>query len=202
MAKNKLIRMSEDEFYEKYNPVKNHLDANAAFDGCMFETYGTEVDYVSAFAKNEDRKKVWTIIEAEGNFYYLSGYHIVNRFGYLITEEAFPEDQDIEVELDNEIDDSRLHTAIFVKEITVIDPDTKGEVEIAIYKHEGGGMFGVDSSFLDQVVNTDDFDRPIIPDLFSYNGVEEGTISHVVLMDVSRPDTLDSFIENADLPQD
>lgn len=42
--------------------------------------------------------------------------------------------------------------AKFVKEITVVDPDSKGEVEIAIYKHENGGMFGIDSSFIDQVL--------------------------------------------------
>ena len=76
-----------------------------------------------------------------------------------------------------------MKTAKYVKEITVIDPDTQGEVEIAIYKHENGGMFGIDGSFLDQVVNTDEFDRPIIPDPFSDSDVEEGTINHVVLFD-------------------
>ena len=54
--------------------------------------------------------------------------------------------------------------AKFVKEITVIDPDSMGEVEISIYKHEGGGMFGIDSSYLDQCV---DDDEPIIPDPFA-----------------------------------
>jgi len=76
-----------------------------------------------------------------------------------------------------------MRTAVFVKVVTVTDPDTKGLVELSIYKHEGGGMFGIDSSFLDQVVNTDEFDRAIIPDIFSDNGVEEGTISHVLLFE-------------------
>jgi hypothetical protein len=44
------------------------------------------------------------------------------------------------------------NTAKFVKEIKVIDPDTKGEVHLAVYKHEGGGMFAIDSSFVDQVL--------------------------------------------------
>jgi hypothetical protein len=74
-------------------------------------------------------------------------------------------------------------TAKFVAEIVVTDPDSGGLVEVEIYKHENGGMFGMDSSFLDQCVNTDEFDRPIIPDPFSDNDVEEGTISHVVLFD-------------------
>jgi len=76
-----------------------------------------------------------------------------------------------------------MKKAYFVTEITVIDPDSKGEVEVAMYKHENGGMFGVDSSFLDQVVNTDDFDRPIIPDPFSDSEAEEGEIEHVLLFD-------------------
>jgi hypothetical protein len=76
-----------------------------------------------------------------------------------------------------------MKTAKFIKEITVIDPDSKGEVEVEIYKHENGGIFGIDSSFLDQCVNTDEFDRPIIPDPFSDSDVEEGTIDHVVLFD-------------------
>jgi hypothetical protein len=40
--------------------------------------------------------------------------------------------------------------AKFVKEITVVDPDTKGEVKMEVYKHEGGGMFAIDSSFVEQ----------------------------------------------------
>lgn len=36
-----------------------------------------------------------------------------------------------------------------IKTIIVIDPDSKGEVEIEIYKLEGGGMVGIDASFLE-----------------------------------------------------
>lgn len=38
---------------------------------------------------------------------------------------------------------------VFVKTVMVIDPDSKGEVEIEIYKLEGGGMVGLDASFLE-----------------------------------------------------
>jgi len=44
------------------------------------------------------------------------------------------------------------NTAKFVKEIIEIDPDTKGEVHMAVYKHQNGGMFAIDSSFIDQVL--------------------------------------------------
>lgn len=42
--------------------------------------------------------------------------------------------------------------AKFVKEIEVTDPDTGGTVALAIYKTDGGGMVGIDSSFLEQDV--------------------------------------------------
>lgn len=57
-----------------------------------------------------------------------------------------------------------MRTAKFVKVITVVDPDTNNEVQLEVYKHENGGMFAVDSSFLEQVARTDEEDRPIIPD--------------------------------------
>ena len=74
-----------------------------------------------------------------------------------------------------------MNKAYFVKEITVIDPDSKGEVELEVYKHENGGMFAVDSSFLDQVARTDDYDRPIVPDPLC--DVEDDVLDEVVLFD-------------------
>jgi len=74
-----------------------------------------------------------------------------------------------------------MKKAYFVTEVKVIDPDSKGEVEVAIYKHENGGMFGIDSSFLDQVARTDDFDRPIVPDPLC--DVEDDVLDEVVLFD-------------------
>ncbi len=80
------IVISEDEFYEQYHPIKNHLDENASFDGCMFETYDEELEYVKSMVETG---KVWTILDGEGdNLLYSSGYHFVNRIGYLITEES------------------------------------------------------------------------------------------------------------------
>jgi hypothetical protein len=56
--------------------------------------------------------------------------------------------------------------AKFVKEITVIDPDTKGEVELAVYKHENGGMFAIDSSYADQVLDENDSTEMCMADPF------------------------------------
>jgi hypothetical protein len=42
--------------------------------------------------------------------------------------------------------------AKFVKEIVVIDPDSQGEVSMSVFKHENGGMFALDSSYIEQVL--------------------------------------------------
>jgi hypothetical protein len=57
-----------------------------------------------------------------------------------------------------------MNQATFVVEVTVVDPDSKGDVQLSVFKHENGGMFAVDSSFLDQCFD-DDVD-PLIPDPF------------------------------------
>ena len=54
--------------------------------------------------------------------------------------------------------------AKFVNEITVIDPDSKGEVQLAVYKHDNGGMFAIDASYLEQTF--DDDEDVEIPDPF------------------------------------
>jgi hypothetical protein len=56
--------------------------------------------------------------------------------------------------------------AKFVKDITVIDPDTLGEVQIGIYKHENGGMFGIDASYADQVLDEGDDTEMCVADPF------------------------------------
>jgi len=40
----------------------------------------------------------------------------------------------------------------FIGQTIVIDPDTKGEVTIEIYKLDGGGIVGVDASFLETML--------------------------------------------------
>jgi hypothetical protein len=58
--------------------------------------------------------------------------------------------------------------ATFVKEVTVIDPDSKGEVELAVFKHSNGGMFALDSSFIVQCLDEDN--DPEIADPLNENG--------------------------------
>lgn len=58
-----------------------------------------------------------------------------------------------------------MNKAKFVKEVIVTDPDTKGEVSLSVFKHQNGGMFAVDSSYLDQIFEDDD--EALIPDPFA-----------------------------------
>jgi len=44
-----------------------------------------------------------------------------------------------------------MKKAKFVQVVTIKDPDTKGQVELSIYKHENGGMFAMDSSYIGQL---------------------------------------------------
>lgn len=62
METTKIENVAEEEFYEKFKRQKNHFDKNASFDGCMFETYGEELDYVFEMSKTS---RVLTIIEGD-----------------------------------------------------------------------------------------------------------------------------------------
>ena len=99
--------ISEDEFYEKFNLCKNKINKDAPFDGCMFETFGDEINFVLK-VKNSNPLKIWTITDTEDKLYYESGYHIVNRLGYLITEEETENNIDYIVELEN-FDDDKIN---------------------------------------------------------------------------------------------
>lgn len=60
-----------------------------------------------------------------------------------------------------------MQKAKYIKIVEVNDPDTDGVVELAVYKHENGGMFAIDSSFVDQVADMIlNDDRAIIVDPF------------------------------------
>ncbi len=93
------IEMSEDEFDEQYPLLTNHLNPHASWafgdgPGCLFETYGKELDFV----RSQDPRIIWTLVDGDdGNQYVMSGYHLVNRVGYLVSTIPFPDDTDIEV---------------------------------------------------------------------------------------------------------
>ena len=90
------IEMTEDEWFETYKPIKNHIDIHSSFDGHMFETYGDEVEFVKA----QDENRIWMYGDGDdGGSYVWSGWHYVNRIGYFITEVPCPADTTIQVQI-------------------------------------------------------------------------------------------------------
>lgn len=78
-----MITLTDTEWADTYKPITNHLDTDASVDGTMFETYGDELDFV----RSQDPSKIWTYADDDyGNPYIASGYSLVNRIGYFITE--------------------------------------------------------------------------------------------------------------------
>lgn len=102
-----MINLTEEQFNEQFTPVQNHIDDNASFDGCMFETYSPQIDFVAEMNKEN---RVITIIESDSeyetnhdgesvaNLYYISGYHLVNRLGFLILDKPYTEDFEVKIE--------------------------------------------------------------------------------------------------------
>lgn len=103
-----LIEITEDEFDATYPLKTNHLNPHAGWvygetGGCLFETYGEELDFV----RQQDPRTVWTLVDGDdGDQYVLSDFHFVNRIGYLLSTVPVPEGQDIQVRIPMEADDN------------------------------------------------------------------------------------------------
>jgi len=83
-----------------------------------------------------------------------------------------------------------MKTAKFVTEVSVKDPDFPSlMVDVSVYKHENGGMFAIDSSWLDQC--TEDDCNPVIRDPFETKG-------KVMLIE---DNSVTDYITDVDLPQ-
>lgn len=78
--------------------------------------------------------------------------------------------------------DIKMEKAIFVDEVTVTDPDTLFKVEVTIFKHPNGGMFGMDCSYIDQCLGTDDDDVKIMLDPF-VQVVDPNNVIYIELCD-------------------
>ena len=94
-------KLDYDDWFDIYKPIINHLQPdgeNGSFNGCLFETYGKEDEYIRKFAKMYPNR-VWTILTGVGkNDVLAAGWHYVNRFGYMISEVPF-EDPNLEFEI-------------------------------------------------------------------------------------------------------
>ena len=98
------MTLTDTEFYTKYNTEYNQVlikelqveedtgstlpEDMCSFGGCMYETYGEELEYV----RNQPSNRIWTIIDEEDKLFFIAGYHIVNRLGYLVTDEEWSDE--------------------------------------------------------------------------------------------------------------
>jgi hypothetical protein len=110
------LELTEDEFDARFPLFTNHLNPNASWGsgnegGCLFETYGEELEFV----RRQNPRTVWTVVDGDGDDQYLvSGFHFVNRIGYLVSTLPLPEDMDIEVRVPNgNADDPETDESLF-----------------------------------------------------------------------------------------
>jgi hypothetical protein len=73
-----------------YHLVRNHLNKNASYDGCMFQTFGAEIEFV----KQQPRTRVWTLVDCGETCEILAGWHYVNRLGYFVTAEPWTDEHE------------------------------------------------------------------------------------------------------------
>ena len=69
-------------FLEKYKPEYNHINGNTDEYNHAFETYGAEVEYV----KSKPNNHIWTRVQGDMSDLIVTGYHLVNRLEYYVTE--------------------------------------------------------------------------------------------------------------------
>lgn len=78
--------MTYEAWVERFRPIRNPFDRNAGIDGCLFQAYGQEWDFVT----NSPDGCIWTLIVTDlirtSVMHIGDGVHIVNREGYLVTE--------------------------------------------------------------------------------------------------------------------
>ena len=99
------MTLTDTEFYAKYNPEYNQVllkelqaqedtgstlpDDMCSFGGCMYETFGEELEYIKA----QPNKRIWTIVDGDDDdLLIIAGYHFVNRLGYLVTNEEWSDE--------------------------------------------------------------------------------------------------------------
>ncbi len=94
-------QLTEEQFDELYNPQINHIlwdkykdtptkkEDITSFGGCMYETFGEEVDYVITMAK---QGRVATIVDEDGGMFIYSGFWRFNRMGYLVLDKEIDEE--------------------------------------------------------------------------------------------------------------
>ena len=101
---NDLIELTEEEWFDKFKPIPNHIDDNASFQtedgvGYMFETYDDELRFV----QSQEPNRIWTYCDGDDRGTYIfQGMRIVNRIGYFVTTVPFDGSKDYQIQINDE----------------------------------------------------------------------------------------------------
>ena len=101
---NDLIELTEEEWFDQFQPIPNHIDDNASFQtedgvGYMFETYDKELRFV----QSQEPNRIWTYCDGDnGGTYIFQGMRIVNRIGYFVTTVPFDGSKDYQIQIVDE----------------------------------------------------------------------------------------------------
>ena len=101
---NDLIELTEEEWFDQFQPIPNHIDDNASFQtedgiGYMFETYDDELRFV----QSQEPNRIWTYCDGDDNGTYIfQGMRIVNRIGYFVTTVPFDGNKDYQIQISKE----------------------------------------------------------------------------------------------------
>ena len=94
-----MSRITTDEWYETFKPIPNHITGDCD-TSCSFETYGDELAFVLAQPDNT----IWTEMDGDEGVSIVSGYHLVNRIQYYVTEKPWDDFIEVPVSIDKECD--------------------------------------------------------------------------------------------------
>ena len=101
---NDLIELTEEQWFDTFKPIPNHIDDNASFQteegvGYMFETYDDELRFV----QSQEPNRIWTYCDGDnGGTYIFQGMRIVNRIGYFVTAVPFDGSKDYQIQIVDE----------------------------------------------------------------------------------------------------
>jgi hypothetical protein len=83
-----------DNWEYQYRPIENHISGDQGWNGTLFETYGDDI----AFVVSQPQNLIWTWVDTDNGTAILSGYHLVNRIGYFVTEYPWVRPTEVQVE--------------------------------------------------------------------------------------------------------
>jgi hypothetical protein len=122
-----VIRITADEWVEKYKPIKNPTN-DWGGDYSAFETFTPDVTFVL----EQPEKFIWTEMDSGEGVSIVSGYHLVNRIQYYITEKPWDDFIEVPISIDKQCDcqegiDIDLESPVYCNECE------SGEGYITIY---------------------------------------------------------------------